>query len=105
LDENPGCFADLTAADGVPVAMYSLIATVKMNGVGPQTWLADVLARIAAHPAHRLPIKRAYADKGYRGHKATNPRRVFVSGRSAASSGSSRELRRRSAIEPVIGRG
>jgi transposase len=34
--------------------MYSLIVTAKMNGVDPQAWLADVLARIAAHPAHRL---------------------------------------------------
>lgn len=35
-------------------AMYSLIMTAKMNGVDPQAWLADVLARIAGHPAHRL---------------------------------------------------
>ncbi len=35
-------------------AMYSLIVTCKMNGVDPQVWLADVLARIAAHPAHRV---------------------------------------------------
>jgi hypothetical protein len=35
-------------------AMYSLIVTAKMNDVDPQAWLADVLARIAAHPAHRL---------------------------------------------------
>jgi transposase len=35
-------------------AMYGLIVTAKMNGVDPQAWLADVLARIAAHPAHRL---------------------------------------------------
>ena len=35
-------------------AMYSLIITCKMNGVDPQAWLADVLARIAAHPMHRL---------------------------------------------------
>jgi hypothetical protein len=34
--------------------MYSLIVTAKMNGVDPQAWLADVLARIAAYPAHRL---------------------------------------------------
>jgi hypothetical protein len=34
--------------------MYGLIVTAKMNGVDPQAWLADVLARIAAHPAHRL---------------------------------------------------
>jgi len=35
-------------------AMYSLIVTAKMNGIDPQTWLADILARIATHPAHRL---------------------------------------------------
>jgi transposase len=34
--------------------MYSLIVTAKMNGVDPQAWLADVLSRIADHPAHRL---------------------------------------------------
>ena len=32
----------------------SLIVTAKMSGVDPQAWLADVLARIATHPAHRL---------------------------------------------------
>jgi transposase len=35
-------------------AMYSVIVTAKMNGVDPQAWLADVLSRIATHPAHRL---------------------------------------------------
>ncbi len=35
-------------------AMYSLIVTAKMNNIDPQTWLADVLARIASHPASRL---------------------------------------------------
>ena len=34
--------------------MYSLIVTAKMNDIDPQTWLADVLARIAGHPATRL---------------------------------------------------
>ena len=34
--------------------MYSLIVTAKMNDIDPQAWLADVLARIAGHPAHRL---------------------------------------------------
>ena len=34
--------------------MYGLIVTCKMNGVDPQAWLADVLTRIAGHPAHRL---------------------------------------------------
>jgi transposase len=34
--------------------MYSLIVTARMNDVDPQAWLADVLARIAEHPIHRL---------------------------------------------------
>jgi len=50
------------------------------------------------------PIERAYVDKGYRGHKTTNPRRVFISGQKRGVFGViKRELRRRSAIEPVIG--
>ena len=35
-------------------AMYSLIVTAKLNGVDPRAWLADVLRRIADHPASRL---------------------------------------------------
>jgi transposase len=35
-------------------AMYSLIVTARMNGIDPQAWLADTLARIATHPAHRI---------------------------------------------------
>jgi transposase len=35
-------------------AMYSLIVTAKLNNVDPQAWLADVLARIAAHPANKI---------------------------------------------------
>ena len=34
--------------------MYSLIVTARMNDVDPQAWLADVLTRIAGHPAQRL---------------------------------------------------
>jgi transposase len=34
--------------------MYSLIVTAKMNDIDPQAWLADVLARIADHPAHQI---------------------------------------------------
>ncbi|NMG41806.1 IS66 family transposase [Chelativorans sp. ZYF759] len=34
--------------------IYSLIGTAKLNDVDPQAWLADVLARIAGHPAHSL---------------------------------------------------
>jgi transposase len=35
-------------------AMYTLIATAKLNDIDPQAWLADVLARIADHPASRI---------------------------------------------------
>src|SRR5215212_4464355 len=35
-------------------ATYSLIVTAKLNDVDPQAWLADVLGRIADHPASRL---------------------------------------------------
>jgi IS5 family transposase len=49
-------------------------------------------------------IARAYVDKGYRGHDITNPRRVFISGQKRGVFGViKRELRRRSAIEAVIG--
>jgi hypothetical protein len=34
--------------------MFSLITTAKLNNIDPQAWLADVLARIAEHPAHRI---------------------------------------------------
>jgi transposase len=34
--------------------MYSLIMTARMNDIDPQAWLADVLGRIADHPAHKL---------------------------------------------------
>ena len=35
-------------------AVYTLIVTAKMNGLDPRAWLADVLRRIADHPASRL---------------------------------------------------
>src|SRR5215210_353773 len=49
-------------------------------------------------------IERAYVDKGYRGHDALYPRQVFISGQKRGVFGAiKRELRRRSAIEPLIG--
>jgi hypothetical protein len=39
---------------GQRAAAIYLFVTAKMNGVDPQAWLAAVLSRIAAHPAHRL---------------------------------------------------
>ena len=34
--------------------MYTIIETCRMNGVDPQAYLADVLARIADHPIHKI---------------------------------------------------
>jgi IS5 family transposase len=49
-------------------------------------------------------IERVYVDKGYVGHKAPKPMRVFRSGQKRGVHGQiKKELRRRSAIEPVIG--
>jgi IS5 family transposase len=49
-------------------------------------------------------IERIYVDKGYRGHHAPNPWRVFRSGQKRGVFGAiKRELKRRSAIEAVIG--
>ena len=49
-------------------------------------------------------IERGHLDKGYRGHNAENPRRFFISGQKRGMFGViKRELRRRSAIEAVIG--
>jgi transposase len=35
-------------------AIYTLVETAKLNGLDPQAWLADVLGRIADHPAKRI---------------------------------------------------
>ena len=49
-------------------------------------------------------IERVYVDKGYRGHDAPKPLRVFLSGQKRGVHGQiKKELRRRSAIEAAIG--
>lgn len=35
--------------------MYRLIGSAKLNGIDPQAWLADVIARISNLPVSRLP--------------------------------------------------
>ena len=64
--------------------------------------LKEVLAETEALTGRR--IERAYVDKGYRGHDADNPNRVFKSGQKRGVHGQiKKELRRRSAIKAVIG--
>jgi IS5 family transposase len=65
-------------------------------------WFSHVIE--ATQKLTGCAIERAYVDKGYRGHDAPHPCRVFISGQKRGIFGSiKRELRRRSAIEPVIG--
>ena len=54
LGRETGCSAGSDRGGQRAAMMYSLITTAKMNDIDPQAWLADVLARIADHPAHRL---------------------------------------------------
>jgi transposase len=35
-------------------AFYTLVRTARLNGVEPEAWLTDVIARIGAHPINRL---------------------------------------------------
>jgi len=51
-------------------AMYTLIATAKLNSINPQAWLADVLARIADHPASRLDELLPWRWKATEDHAA-----------------------------------
>ena len=54
LGRKSSLFAGSDRGGQRAAAMYSIIVTAKMNDVDPQAWLADVLARIAEHPVHRL---------------------------------------------------
>jgi IS5 family transposase len=51
-----------------------------------------------------IECERAYVDKGYRGHKHSKKYRVFISGQKRGVTALiKRELKRRSAVEPLIG--
>ncbi len=64
--------------------------------------LREVLAETEALTGRE--IDRVYVDKGYRGHDVPRPNRVFRSGQKRGVHGQiKKELRRRSAIEAVIG--
>jgi transposase len=47
-------FAGSDAGGRRAAALYSLIETAKLNGLNPQQYLADLLARIADHPARQI---------------------------------------------------
>ena len=47
-------FAGSDAGGRRAAILYTLIETCRLNDVDPEAWLADVLRRIAEHPAARL---------------------------------------------------
>jgi transposase len=54
LSRKPWLFAGSDRGGERAAIMFTLIQTAKLNGVDPQAWLADVLARIADHNSRRL---------------------------------------------------
>jgi hypothetical protein len=51
-----------------------------------------------------VAVRRAHVDKGYRGHNHPNKFRVWISGQMRRTTKAiRREMRRRAAVEPVIG--
>ena len=51
-------------------ALYTLIATAKLNDVDPQAWLADVLARLPDHPANNVADLLPWNWKAHQQSKA-----------------------------------
>ncbi|MGH7022553.1 MAG: IS66 family transposase [Caulobacteraceae bacterium] len=47
-------FAGSDAGGRRAAILYTLIGTAKLNGLDPQAWLTDAIARIADHPASRI---------------------------------------------------
>jgi transposase len=42
------------AGERVPAAIYSLVGSAKLNGIDLESYLRNVLSRIADHPINRI---------------------------------------------------
>ncbi len=62
IDAKPAKPVPPTAASGVRAAnVYTLIPMPNLNGLEPEAYLADVLARIGLHPINRVDELLAWA--------------------------------------------
>ena len=93
-------FADSDRGGQRAAAISTLIATTKLWDVDPQAWLADVLARIADHPASRFDALLRGTGKRPR-IIGPNHRRLITGPRSSADAYGEREV---TAAGSVIGR-
>ena len=110
-----GCKATITTTNAqAPGGMFVLHADALHGNPYDGHTLGNVLIETADLTG--VTPKRAYVDKGYRGHKQNRfvvdpdtrqdtrpPWRVFMAGRKALKPHLKAELKRRPAIEPVIG--
>ena len=64
--------------------------------------LASVLANLEKRTG--IPLDRGHVDKGYRGHGYANKFKIWITGQARRVTASiKREMKRRAAIEPIIG--
>ncbi|MGR4871111.1 IS66 family transposase [Variovorax sp. LARHSF232] len=65
LGRNNYLFMGSDAGGERAAAIYSLVETAKLNGLDPQAYLRDVLARIADHPINRIDELLPWNIGGY----------------------------------------
>jgi len=110
-----GCKATVTTTNGRARGGMFVLHAAALHG---NPFDGHTLGRVLAETAEMTGVtpKRVHVDKGYRGHRQDRavfdpetrrdvppPWRVFISGRRRLPPALKAELRRRAAIEPVIG--
>jgi len=65
-------FAGSDAGGQRAAAIHALIETAKLNGLDPQMWLRDVLARIADYPVNRVGELPPWSWTPHAEHSATS---------------------------------
>jgi IS5 family transposase len=98
-----GCKVSITTnVNAAPAGHFVLHAAALHGRPFDGHTLAPVLEQMQAQTG--ISFERAYVDKGYRGHRHPQKRRIFISGQKRGITPTiKRELKRRSVVEPLIG--